>query len=595
MKRKEVVGSIYSDMRQKRGITKEDVVANLMSTKALLRFENNEVIPNFLMVERLFQRIGASSDVFAIMLTESEYDYYKWRRQIIDKICLGNITDDDWNSEVALDRSIDKKLQQQFWSFWKSFYECDYTGMEDAISMTFSDYRDEAAYRRCISREELAYILYYIERKLKNEPQKWIEDYDLILNVIFYMEKNLQDYELVKIYGRAICVYGEFMQTYDVATTLNYYKKAIELQRKNMRLMGMERLLHGLIKAYDEIQQSIPSGYKEMYDSIREIKHVFSIREKYAPEIEFTNEVYILGNVLNMYRNERKMSYADVAKNICDEKTYRLLENGRRRAKVGTYELIIDKLEVPFMKYNADIISDKYSVLQLAEDIKLLNRKETDGKEQNLLDILEMKLGAEAQNPVNRQWINSIRDASLFSIGSISASEFIERIRKLLCLTITDWSDEKSEHYYNKREVVLIYYHAIAYRQSGRPDMSLRVLENLIEQIEKTGVDLYDRTEEIALIYVLMKDIYTDLEMYEKALEWVWQNIRFCFETKRGDKLVALLFELGWIFKEGKYCHDFKNAKKMEYNKFLELSFIVSQMFYQTQYQAIIKRYIEEN
>ena len=85
MKYTEVIGEIYKHTREKKGYFKETVIKDLIGIKIINRFEDEEILPDFLMIERLYQRIGESSDIFTIMMTSEEYDYCIWRENLIEK------------------------------------------------------------------------------------------------------------------------------------------------------------------------------------------------------------------------------------------------------------------------------------------------------------------------------------------------------------------------------------------------------------------------------------------------------------------------------------------------------------------------------
>ena len=142
-----------------------------------------------------------------------------------------------------------------------------------------------------------------------------------------------------------------------------------------------------------ELEQEIPSEDQKMYETIRAIKQEFDIKEAYAPEIKISNEIYLLEEVLKEYRLERGLTITQAAEGVCDGKTYRALENGKRKPKRGTYKAIAEKFGIPLVKYNADIITDQYEYLEMLHEIKLISRKDVKGREQKLIDILEYKLG----------------------------------------------------------------------------------------------------------------------------------------------------------------------------------------------------------
>ena len=488
MKYTEVIGEIYKHTREKKGCFKETVIKDLIGIKIINRFEDEEILPDFLMIERLYQRIGESSDIFTIMMTSEEYDYCIWRENLIEKIISGKICKSDWESRSAKDRTINELLQEQFVQFWKGYDDSDAELMKKAIRMTVPEFPDKMSMHQCIGREEFAYMLYYIERKLQKNPKEWMQEYETVRFILKYINLNYETQELVRIYARAACVYGELIPIDDIDDKIHHYKSALDLQRKYARVSGIDRLLYGLICSYKELEQEIPDDYQKMYETIIAVKNEFKITENYAPEIKMTNEIYLLDEVFKEYRLERGLTPAQAAEGVCDIKTYRALENGKRKPKRGTYQAIAEALGIPLVKYNADIITNEYEHIQMLEEIKLISRKDAKGRELCYVDMLEEKLGERMKYPQNQQMIDSMRDIHEVLSDNISPDEYLIKVKDTLNLTISDWNKDMEHHFYTPREIVLVYYAACAYRKKGRSDIALEMVENILKYIDNSKI-----------------------------------------------------------------------------------------------------------
>ena len=277
---------------------------------------------------------------------------------------------------------------------------------------------------------------------------------------------------------------------------------------------------------------------------------------------------------------------------VCDGKTYRALENGKRKPKRGTYKAIAEKFGIPLVKYNADIITDQYEYLEMLHEIKLISRKDVKGREQKLIDILEYKLGEWMNYPQNRQMIDSMRDVQEFLTGKILPDEYLERVKKCLDLTISDWNKDLQHHFYTPRESILVYYAAIAYRKKGRSDIAIEIVDNILNYINHGKINFNNRLEEKLVLQILKKNLLTDLGRYEEALYIALKEIHFAFKTFRGDKLHDCLFELGWICEKG-YCPEsVRRIDKNDYIKYFKYALCVSEMFYIVKDQKVIKNHL---
>lgn len=109
-----------------------------------------------------------------------------------------------------------------------------------------------------------------------------------------------------------------------------FYKKAIELKRRNFKIEGLDRLLEGIILEFQKINQQAPKDYEQMLNMLRKIKAEFHIDDYTFWQIKPTYEVYLLNEVLKIYRQEKNKAIKEIAQKCCSEKTYRALENGMR-------------------------------------------------------------------------------------------------------------------------------------------------------------------------------------------------------------------------------------------------------------------------
>lgn len=593
MKNYEIIGDIYKQIREKKLYTREQVSKDLISIRLLARFEEEEKLLDFLTIERLFQRIGTSSDMFSIIMMRNEYEYLDWRKQIADKALNGKITNTDWESNIAHDRSINPVLQEQFVLFWKGYSLGDDVMMKNAICLTIPEFPDHMTTDQCIGREEIAYMLYYIEKNRETQNAIWIEEYDILKFVLKYINLKYEQKELMRIYGRAACVYGESDCVDNVNDKINHYKAAFDLQRKYARINGMERILKGLIKAYKEMEQLLPDGYRHMHDVISSIKKEFHIQENAGLEIKITNEIYLFDEMLREYRLERGFSVKQAAEGVCNDKTYRALENGKRRPKNGTYKAIAERLGINLGKYNADMNTSNYEHFEILDEINLIARKDIKGREQKLIDLLEYKLGDLMKYPKNRQLIEGVREIQNLLTGNIPPEEYLKLVNHQLDLTIDDWHENMEHHFYTTYEAKLVYYAAVAYRRMKKPDIAIKIVDNILKYIDESRVDLDYRISEKLQLMILKKNLLTDLEIYDEPAEIALEEIEFAFWIFRGDRLHDCLFEIGWMCENGYWPEKMKCIDKDNFKKYFEYALCISELFYIEKDQKVIKKYMQ--
>lgn len=169
---------MFRQIREEKGISQSEVARGLLAQRTLSGFERQGEIPGFLLLNAIVQRIGCSMEYFLTTLSKDEYEYLTWRKEIIQKIEENQIEDADWNSPMAGNRKLHVKLQEQFITFWKGYQKDDIEIMRRAVSLTVEWYPQKIEIHRCISAEEINFILLCMKKNLgkllKNGAKNWI-------------------------------------------------------------------------------------------------------------------------------------------------------------------------------------------------------------------------------------------------------------------------------------------------------------------------------------------------------------------------------------------------------------------------------------
>lgn len=586
-----LMGKLFAQMRIDRGLTQESIGENIITQKAISKFEQNGEIPNKLVLNALMQRMGKTMDYFTTLLSKQEYDYFVWRREILRQIQNHTITESAWQEEMAKNRSLNENLQEQFVVFWSSYLKDDIKKMKQTVALTVKMSDGQLNLNSCISSTEITYLLLYFEKKA--EQMKAL-DAEFVKSVLTYLEENYDEQEKVKVFGKAVCLYGSYVTNVDPNEKIIYYRKALELQRKLGKLEGIEDILRGLLEQYKVTGQVPEEDYAGMLGTLTSLREEFGISEKSFLAQEVNSEFILLHEVLRYYRKERQFSVKQIDERACSEKTYRALENGKRGANHSTYDLLAEVMDIQIGRYNADIVSDKYSDYKLAAEIITARQSQNRQESMNLLDKLEQSLGAYADLSINRQFICRLRNVEDYFQKKITPEEFLEKIDETIRLTIPEWKPDYRTHFYTKGEIILIYHKALTYREMGRTDEALEIIEKLWSFYENSEVELEFHVEEVILITLFWKDLLTDKDCYEEALEKTNQGIRWCFESGRGFKLDRLVFELGWNL-ERRGAEVSKDIKKIKCTEYLKQALCLCKLYERKIDEKAIMNYCKEN
>ena len=246
--------------------------------------------------------------------------------------------------------------------------------------------KQQLVYKHAISTITRSRPVDNFEKKAENMD---LSDEKYLRSILRYIVENYEEHEMLKVLGKATCLYGSYAVNTESSEKILYYKKAVELQRKLGRLEGMEDLLRGLLRQYELTGQAPEEDYGSMLQALTSIRKELGINDKSFMAQEISSECVLLHEVLRDYRQERNLSVRQIDEKACSEKTYRALEKGKRGANHSTYDLLAELMDIQIGRYNADIVSDKYSDYKLAAELIAERQSQNRAKSMEMLDELE--------------------------------------------------------------------------------------------------------------------------------------------------------------------------------------------------------------
>lgn len=588
-----LMGNMFYQIRVDKGLTQEEVARNIISQKAVSKFEKIGDMPNFLVLRAMMQRMGESMDYFTTMLSKREYDYLAWRKEILKQIQENRVEESVWTCEMARDRTLNSNLQEQFLKFWNGYCNNDVELMKEAIFLTVENPATNSKKLQRMSTTEISYLLIYFEKKAELHKKLDEANLKLLSEIVKYLRESDENLEKVKVFGKAVCLYGTYVSA-NSSQRLILYKEALELQRKLARLDGITDLLRGLLEQYNQLGIIEEENYSGMLEALISIEKEFGVSGNSFVVQGLNTEYVLLHEVLRSYRKERKLSVSEIDEHACSEKTYRALENGKRAANHSTYEILAELMDIRIGKYHADIISDKYSDYKLAGEIVVARQSQRQTESMLLINKLEKSLGELANLNVNKQFIIRWRNIQDFYDEKIGPMEFVEKVKKTIRLTIPHWDLNYGPHFYLKTELILVYYIAMAYRTMGKAKEALNIIEKVWNIYDTREVDAYFNMEESLLFLVFWKNLLTDCKEYEKALKLTVTGIKMCFSSGKGGKLNNFVYELGWNM-ERRSTGLSEKEKKAECMRYFQYAFSLCQLFHRKSDEKAVNKHCKEN
>ena len=175
----------------------------------------------------------------------------------------------------------------------------------------------------------------------------------------------------------------------------------------------------------------------------------------------------------------------------------------------------------------------------------------------------------------------------------ISPTEFIEKIKETIRLTIPHWDLDYGPHFYLKTELMLIYYIAMAYRMMGKTKEALELIEKIWNVYDTREVDTDFNVEERLLFLVFWKNLLTDCNEYERALEMAELGIRMCFSSGKGGKLNNFVTEVGWSLERSDVVLS-EEERKAQCTQYYKSAMVLCKLFRLTRDETALRNYCNE-
>ena len=165
------LGEMLKRFRIEKGVEARQVCEGLCSTSMMSHFENERKVPDPILFEYMMERMGVSSELFSIMVSKEEYEYYTWKEQVTESIAdrKSEKLEELLTSKVAQTTYCNNKLEQQFLLYATAIY-CGMNRehakalemLENAAKQTISDMDEIGNEKMLLSTVELHILMLYL-------------------------------------------------------------------------------------------------------------------------------------------------------------------------------------------------------------------------------------------------------------------------------------------------------------------------------------------------------------------------------------------------------------------------------------------------
>lgn len=526
------MGELLTVLRIEKGIAQENLCMGLCTQSAYSKFERGVQIPDRLLLNALLQRMGKAPDKLAMVLSAEEYNYFRWKKEVLIAAGQNNmdVLEKLLERKEAVQVTIHENLQKQFLYLMQAIVaedkekdiEKSIALLERAAELTMPGIVQNGMQEYLVSIEEMYVLLELSDMLLKVERIE--EAGRLLLEIVEYADKKYDDYEAkVKVYPKAAkLLYPILLEKEQECEAMNLCRKAVELLCWQGILYDLTELLTGYLVCSEK--------FPVTEDRIRYEKQLQALKEVCE---EYDAKDYGIENARLAYRSQELYLLDELIKGS-------RIETGKRSPSTKNFRALMQKLETGQDYYNGTLDTEDFWLLEKKRKLdRAMSLKKWD-EARLTLDYLKAKL--DMNKVQNRRELAKAENSINFWTGKLTSEEYIVLCEKALGCGREGWREEGFwKQFFTSYKVELLNSIVVAYGRLKKSEESIFILEHLLDFFQNSKVELEDRYQTSMTVVENLSYHYGETGKLDKCLEMCERGMKLCLESGRGVRISTFL------------------------------------------------------
>lgn len=528
---KVTLGELIKRFRIERGLSAREISKGLCKSSVMSDYENDVKVPDSVMFCYFMERMGVVPEEFAIMVPEKEYAYHCWKEQVLDAIELRK-----WDEVAKLVADVEKKhsddnnkLEKQLVCYVKAVLEAQTKGnyaraadyMYEAIRYTIVDVNEFDKVKVAYGTTEICFMILYLYYGIQGKRISEAEGKVLFNKLERYIvEKKGEERERAKVYPKLVCVGIHVLaEVMSQEEKLHLCRNAIDMLRKRKDMYDISELIRIYLSLIPETEYAEIAYYMKHLEVFNDLQKRAGIDSRFRPELLYTQtpKIYVLEEYLHSKRIEKRLTQEELSEGICEPETYSRIENGKQVPKKKKYYALADKLGIGWGYFRGDLYTDDVKMYSLKREHRVAALEERCAD--SLAILGEMEKGLDMEKTMNYQYVKTNQIKMKYRLGEMTPKEVYDALTELLSLTKKLDFSSKELVYYTQTEVETITYLAQMLRATNRSEEGIRLIEDMLEQMERSRVKMTQQGTGIIFALKVLSGLYFELENYEKSME----------------------------------------------------------------------------
>ena len=494
------IGRLLYGIRTKYQISVNDICRGICGVSTYCMYENDEMIPDILLVNMFLDRMGFGILGLTAYISEKEVVYFKWKEST--RACIRN---ENYKKLVMLlehmptgNVSLNKKIREQYAWFIKGIVaekdtadlkkatECYEKALECTCGFLIKSQKIEGTF----SVREIHIYAIYLNLLCKVNPKEKEEVISRFYQLMQYVNVHyVEEQQKVKIYPLLVCLWGNLViEGKDTEGSFEIFEKTLELLRKQKSLYCLLEImrLHILVGLKEKRDMSKEQEDIKILQSFFEEFGYQAQSQIYVPQ---ANEIMLehVGQYLSTERKKVNYTQEKISDGICSVESYSRIENGRKPTR-NNYKALTEKIGTENRYYIELVNTGNIDALLLRREISYELFMEKNERLPELLEELKTVLG-EKEVAKNRQYLEFVQVSIEENTGRKTWNQCCDMFRNILSYTMNEKEIGKKRHVYTMLEINLIDHISVCMAKDGKSEEAMHLIKAFLDDMDymKTG------------------------------------------------------------------------------------------------------------
>lgn len=593
------LGETLYRLRIERNIAAKQICEGLCDEAILSRARDEARAMDALLFEFIVGRMGATSEEFTLMLTETEYSYRQWQERVYDAIEAANWSELEELLKINIKGKtwINEKLQKQFYHYAKAIY----LGAVERYAEAYEELRfaqEKTILKKSLQEKntylntmELHILILFVFYGMKSQCMDAVKVYERFQYIEEYIYDGILDInEKARIYPKLVCIGLHCLSELITETEqMKLCEKAIYLLRENKTFHDITELLYLYIPLLEKSNSEKLGFYKKQYEVFCDLLQSENMDIGFRPEVFGTRKpkVYMIHEYLSSKRKEKGFTQETLSDGICEPETYSRVEGGKRAPSRKNFKALAERLDITWALYRGELVCEDFKAYELRRLQRIANIE--GDTEKSLSYVVELEGILDMSIVENYQYVKCQEYVIRYRLGEISIEEASEKLKEILFMTQKMDVDTSRLVYYSQTEMEIVAHLAQLYRRCGKHKEGIDLIEIIAKQMEHSRLSYEDQWNGFSFLFRVLSGLYFAIGEYDKSIqiaEYVKHNM---FKRREGANLPVVFDEIADNLE-----HKGKQYSE-EYKKLYRYTYYVADFYGNQDIIGFAKKYYEEN